>query len=85
MSKRVVYAKLHDGFFIPSVGNMKDTLPPDSKTLSDFNMYLQENGGLLLSWTSLSGGHKLLRSYMVGAATVKGVLFEDEIVSGNAK
>jgi hypothetical protein len=78
MGKKVIYAKLHDGFFIPVVGNMKDTLPSDGKTLKDFEMELQDGGGLMLSWTGLdSKSTPVTKRYFIGAATVKGVLLED--------
>lgn len=82
MTKRkVTYAKLHDSFFIPgaSVGNMKDTLPPDNKTLPNFDMqYIEETGALLLSWDGVGvGGKPVKKQYIIGAATVKCAQLED--------
>lgn len=50
MSRKVVYAKLHAGVFIPGVGNLADTLPPMNKTLKNFTMSAQASGALYLSW-----------------------------------
>lgn len=81
MAKRVTYAKLHDGFFIPAIGNMKDTLPPDNKTLKGFKMTLEGSeseygpGSLVLSW--LDGAGKAV-TYVIGSATVKGALVESD-------
>lgn len=50
MARKVVYAKLHAGVFIPGVGNLADTLPSASKTLKDFTMTKQEDGNLRLDW-----------------------------------
>lgn len=78
--KKVVYAKLHSGFFIPQVGNMTDTLPPQSKTLPDFAMSLQEQG-LLVTWTGYAGASRVKKSYLIGAATIVGCQFEDETIT----
>jgi hypothetical protein len=48
--RKVVYAKLHAGIFIPGVGNLADTLPPLNKTLKNFTMSTQASGNLYLSW-----------------------------------
>ena len=50
MSRKVVFAKLHSGFFIKGVGNFNDTLPPEGKTLQGLTMYKQEDGSLQLNW-----------------------------------
>ena len=81
MAKKVLYAKLHSTFFIPSLGNMKDTLPSDSKTLQDFEMVKEDDGSLTLSWSVRVGSNKVRRSYGIGAASVLGVSYEDEIVT----
>lgn len=79
-NKKVVYAKLHDGFFVPPTvggqnggGNFSDTLPPN-KTLENFSMELEPSGALLLTWTSLGFKH----SCLVGAANVKNAVFAPE-------
>lgn len=66
----VIFAKLHSTFFIPTVGNMTDTLPSQSKTLPDFKMFLQDNGALLLQWSE----GKYTKSFLIGSATVVGAL-----------
>lgn len=50
MPRKVTYAKLHAGVFIPGVGNLADTLPPQSKTLQGFTMTKVDGGNLLLQW-----------------------------------
>ena len=82
MAKKVLYAKLHDGFFIPSLGNFKDTLPPDNKPLTGFKMTLQGStsdygpGSLLLEWIGAAGKPM---AYVIGAATVKGAVVEADV------
>lgn len=79
MNKKVIYAKLYEGFFVPGTGNLKDTLPPDNKTLRDLQMELDDCGGLLLSWTDVGqGGRLVTRSCRVGDASVKVATFADE-------
>lgn len=80
MAKKITYAKLHDGFFIPGVGNMKDTLPPDNKSLPEFNMVLEDNGSITLTWTRKHGPGVKRCSHMIGAATVKSCSFPEEDV-----
>lgn len=56
MSKKLKYVKLFDGFFIPGVNsNMGDQLPSASKNLKDFEMELEDNGTISLSWTGPAG------------------------------
>lgn len=50
MSRKVIYAKLHAGVFIPGVGTLSDTLPPQSKTLKAFTMTSLPHGALELTW-----------------------------------
>ena len=76
MSRKVIYAKLHAGVFIPGVGNLADTLPPASKTLTDLTMSKQEDGNLLISWTSLNTAQRL--SAEVGASNIIVLAYEPE-------
>jgi hypothetical protein len=90
--KRVLYAKLHDGFFVPLVrdnktgrshpgpGEFKNTLPPDSKTIPGFEMFELDDGRLYLKWTGHPGVH-------IGAANVKCVVLaaEEEKPSNDSK
>lgn len=72
MSKPVIHAQLHEGFFIQGLtggGNVKNTLPPDNKTLKNFKMTLQENGTLLLEWED----GIYTKSYTVAAANIRGM------------
>lgn len=68
MRKQVVYAMLHDGFFLPGMagGQFDKTLPPN-KTLKKFVMYKEDDGTLTLNWED--GGY--LQTVSVGAANVK--------------
>lgn len=82
MSNIVTWAKLHAPLFIPRDGglagmNLKDTLPPDNKTLKNFKMTLQEGGSLILSWEE----GKYTRRYMVGAANVAGAMLESVVTA----
>ncbi len=76
MSKKVVYAKLHTGPFIPGVGTLTDTLPPQGKTLKDFTMYKAADGNLQLSWTDLQAGTN--ETAEVGASNVIVLKYESE-------
>lgn len=76
MSRKVVYAKLHAGIFIPGVGNLADTLPPASKTLKDLSMTKQEDGNLLITWTDLSLGK--YQAAEVGASNIIVIAYEPE-------
>jgi hypothetical protein len=74
MSKQVIYAQFHAGFFIPGVangGNMKTTLTLGSvpSSFKEFKMTLEDNGMLALSWQD--GGYQ--HAYHVAAANVIGV------------
>lgn len=70
MSRPVVFAELHDGFFVPGMGavggQFKKTLPPE-KTLKDFSMALEDDGSLTLKWAEAG----FWQTVSVGAATVK--------------
>ena len=76
MSRKVVYAKLHAGVFIPGVGNLADTLPPASKTLTDFVMYESAFGGLILEWKNLSIAKNLSAS--IPSANIQVIAYEPE-------
>jgi hypothetical protein len=69
MSKKVVHAELHDGFFVPGVanGNFTKTLPNPNKTLKNFRMSLQDSGSLLCEWDEGA----FVKSFTVAAANVK--------------
>lgn len=70
MAKKVTYATLFSDFYLPAIGQMKTSLPPDNKSLPNFRMTLQDNGTLLLEWDAspkISKG-----SYTVGASNIKG-------------
>ncbi len=77
--KAVVFAQLHDGFFIPGMGQsggqFDKTLPP-TKTLKNFKMYKEEDGTLTLNWED----GKYLQSISVGAANVKIAKFAPELI-----
>lgn len=68
MPKQVIYAQLHDVFFIPGEGQFTNTLPPNSKNLKNFKMTLQDSGQLLLEWEK--GGYT--QSFTIAAAALKG-------------
>lgn len=53
--QRVTYAKLHASFFIPGLGELKNTLPPDNKTFVGFCMWRSDVGGLILEASGKSG------------------------------
>lgn len=79
MNRKVIYAKLYEGFFVPGTGNLKDTLPPDNKTLKDLSMEQDDSGSLLIRWTDVDkSGQFVTRSCRVGAASVKVATFPDE-------
>jgi len=87
MGKKVVYAKLHEGFFIPggvgSPGNMSDTLPSQNKTLENFSMQEDDLGRLILTWTQ--GRGRIERSCSVAAANVKVAVYEDKDLNAPSK
>ena len=72
MSKKVSYAQLHAGFFVPGYGNFKETLPPDNKTLKNFAMTLTTGDAILLSWNNVQTNAPV--EYLVGAANIKGAM-----------
>ena len=74
MSKKVTYAKLHAGVFIPTVGNLSDTLPPQSKTLQELTMTTQPNGNLHLAWYDERKNEE--RSAEVGASNIIVLAYE---------
>lgn len=69
MAKKVVTAYLNDNIFIPRIGDLKKTLPPESKTLTNFCMTLQDNGTLLLEFEYANQNHE----FTVGASNIKGL------------
>lgn len=66
MANKVIYAKLHEGVFIPGTGSLGDTLPPQNKTLKNFSMEKQQDGTLQLSW-DVGGLHEVAD---VGASNI---------------
>jgi hypothetical protein len=68
----VTWAKVHAPLFIPGVGNLKETLPPDNKTLPEFRMSLRDDGSLMLSWKA---GTQTKR-FVIGAASVLSAMLE---------
>lgn len=85
MSRQVVRAQLHTGFFVPGMGNhggnFADTLPPSNKTLPEFQMFLQDSGSLLCTW--IEDGYK--KSFEVGAANVRVALLPPEKIAKSSK
>lgn len=79
MTNKVTYAKLHAGIFIPGVGALKDTLPPDGKTLENFVMVKQGDGNLRLSWTNKA--RALRETAEVGASNIIVLVFEGEKIA----
>jgi hypothetical protein len=71
MSKKVSHVELHDGFFIAGMtkdgGQFGKSLPPAGKTLVDFEMHLQDNGSVEVSW----GTKGARMTITIGAANVK--------------
>lgn len=47
-NRKVTYAKMHAGLFIPGPGTLGDTLPPGKKTLKNLRMTLEDSGNLLV-------------------------------------
>lgn len=43
-SRIVKYAKVHEEIFIPGLGSLGTTLPSQSKTVKDLNMYTAVDG-----------------------------------------
>ena len=83
MSNKVVYAKLHAGLFVPDLGNLADTLPPQNKTLKNLSMTKQEDGNLLLTWEDERTATK--RAVEVGASNIIVIAYAPEkIVKSNA-
>lgn len=75
MSNKVIYANLFDGFFVPGVGNFKNTLPADNHTLKDFSMHLGGNGMLILSWKDKANNEQ---SFGLGVSMIKSLQFAAE-------
>lgn len=45
MAKKISWAKIHGELFVPGIGNMKSTLPPDNKTFKGgFSMTFDVEG-----------------------------------------
>lgn len=85
MPKKVTYAQLHDGFFVPGMknGQFDKTLPPANKTLDNLEMELQDSGALSVSWAD----GKYRKSITVAAANIKIVMHpsESEVKAAVAK
>lgn len=79
MAKQVRYAYLHNGIFIPGVGNLKETLPPDNKTLKNFQMAKLDDGNLELTWFDPATASN--RRVEIGAANVKLIDYAPEKVA----
>lgn len=47
MGKSVKFVKLHQGVFIPNLGNLGDSLPPPTKTVHGLIMTLEPEGLLI--------------------------------------
>ncbi len=56
MSRKVEYARTHQGVYVPDAGELGSTFPPQSKTLDNLTMHT-DHLGLLLSFT-YRGKHK---------------------------
>lgn len=76
MARKVVYAKLHAGVFIPGVGNLAETLPPVSKTLKGFAMTKQSDGNLRLEWVDERTATN--QAAEVGASNIIVIAYESE-------
>jgi hypothetical protein len=83
MSRKIVYAKLHTGVFIPGVGNLSDTLPPAGKTLRNFTMSTKANGNLYLSWEDERAATN--QAAEVGVSNISIIAYEPiKLVKNNA-
>ena len=71
-ARKVTYARLHAPTFIPVLGNLKDALPPDNKSL---DMQLSWDGSML-NGTAFAHGQKV--SFGVPASALQIVVFAPE-------
>lgn len=76
MSRKVVYAKLHAGIFIPNVGSLSDTLPPATKTLKNLTMVKEQDGNLRLDWEDERSG--TLHAAEVGSSNIIVLSYEPQ-------
>lgn len=72
MGKEVTEAQLYETLHVIGIGQIDKTLP-GKKTLKNLKMSLQDNGSLLVEWEE---GTRV-RSFTVGAATVKTAVHKD--------
>lgn len=72
MRKRVSLVRMYETFHVGgSFGELKQTLPPDNKTLPNLEMYLEDNGTITVKWDGHPG-------VAIGPAGYKGVVFAVE-------
>ncbi len=68
MRQKLKHLKLFEGYYVPGLGTMKDTLPCDNKTLNGLELYLEENGTVSVSWNG-PGGKK--EAFIIGVSMWK--------------
>lgn len=44
LNRKVTYARLHQGIYVPQAGDLGAVLPPSSKTLENLHMHTDGNG-----------------------------------------
>lgn len=58
MYKKASYAKFHQSIFVPELGHLGDTLPSQTKTLTNFSLYVNITTGNLIVSGKSTGGYK---------------------------
>lgn len=73
---KVKFLQMHTDLFLPGLGTVSNTLPPQNKTIPGLTMTWLESGAVRLDWTSspkVIGG-----SAIIAAANVKACLIDTE-------
>lgn len=68
MSRKVIYARTHESVYMPGVGEMGNTFPPQSKTLENLVMSISELG--LSLYFTYKG---VVKEGLIPSANIKGM------------
>jgi hypothetical protein len=74
MKRKVIYAKLQTGVFVPGAGDLGTVFPPKSKTFKELSMELSHADSLIVKFKY----NEIKMSLMIPAANVVVASFVEE-------
>lgn len=75
---KVKFLQMHTDLFVPGLGSLKNTLPPDNKTIPGLVMTWLDSGAVRLDWGNTG---KAVNSAIIAAANIKVVVLEQEALA----